>query len=194
MTDASTSRARGSDVRIRLLSAARSLLDNGGTDSVTIRESARRAGVSHAAPANHFTDRRALLTALAAEDYRELASQVERATGGLVAGSASRAKRLAETVLAYAENFPHRYRLLWRAEQLDLDDQQLADAMERLYSLLLAATGSEDSTSSSTTRSMALWSLIHGYASLRIEHFLDHRTDEETGQPRLDAMIDQLFT
>lgn len=161
---------------------------------MTIRESARRAGVSHAAPANHFTDRRALLTALAAEDYRELASQVEGSTAAFEAGSSSRAKRLAETVLAYAENFPHRYRLLWRAEQLDLEDQQLVDAMERLYSLLLAATGSEDSPSPSTTRSMALWSLIHGYVSLRIEHFLDRRTDEETGQPRLDAMIDQLIT
>ena len=44
-----------------------------GADGISLRELAREAGVSHAAPAHHFTDRRGLFTALAAEGWRLLA-------------------------------------------------------------------------------------------------------------------------
>ncbi|PRC56217.1 TetR family transcriptional regulator, partial [Mycobacterium sp. ITM-2017-0098] len=44
-----------------------------GADGVSLRELARAAGVSHAAPAHHFTDRRGLFTALAAQGWRMLA-------------------------------------------------------------------------------------------------------------------------
>ncbi len=51
------------DLRRALLAAALALLDEGGVEAVTIRAVARRTGVTHAAPANHFRGREARRTA-----------------------------------------------------------------------------------------------------------------------------------
>jgi AcrR family transcriptional regulator len=52
------------DLRQALLDAAVATLDEVGADRLSLREVARRAGVSHAAPAHHFTDKAGLLTAV----------------------------------------------------------------------------------------------------------------------------------
>src|SRR5215472_6922071 len=57
------------DLRQALLDAAVATLDEAGADGLSLREVARRAGVSHAAPAHHFTDKAGLLTAIATEGF-----------------------------------------------------------------------------------------------------------------------------
>ena len=57
------------DLRQALLDAAVATLDEAGADRLSLREVARRAGVSHAAPAHHFTDKAGLLTAIATEGF-----------------------------------------------------------------------------------------------------------------------------
>ncbi|QIG55220.1 TetR/AcrR family transcriptional regulator [Altererythrobacter sp. BO-6] len=190
-----SSRRRNGDGAARLLAAARDLLDTHGADHVTIRETARRAGVSHAAPANHFADRRALLSALAAQDFEEMAQLVEAATDGLPPASLPRARAMADAVLKYALRHPHRYRLLWRADQLDITSAPLNEAMERLYANLLVTIGDDPDSEiePSTSRSLALWSLVHGYVSLTIDNLFSLQADERTGAPRLHAMIELLF-
>ena len=53
------------DLKVALLAAARSIVEEQGADAFTLREAARRAGVSHGAPAHHFGDKTGLLTQLA---------------------------------------------------------------------------------------------------------------------------------
>ena len=60
------------NLRTALLNAARELAAENTIDSITLREVARRAGVSHAAPYHHFADKRALLRALAIDAFTEL--------------------------------------------------------------------------------------------------------------------------
>jgi AcrR family transcriptional regulator len=57
------------------------MLVNEGAESVTLRELARRANVSHAAPRRHFADREALLAAIAAQGFDELARALQAAAG-----------------------------------------------------------------------------------------------------------------
>ena len=59
-------------LRTALLDATESLLDESGLEGFTLRECARRAGVSHGAPAHHFGDLRGLLTAFAAQSFDQL--------------------------------------------------------------------------------------------------------------------------
>lgn len=66
-------------LRKTLIEEGRRLLLEGGPQAVTLRELARRAGVSHGAPQRHFQDRDALLDAIAAEGFEELADQLEAA-------------------------------------------------------------------------------------------------------------------
>src|SRR6195256_5650444 len=69
------------DLKAALLAKAAALVAERGADGVSLRELARNAGVSHAAPAHHFTDRRGLFTALAAEGFSLLAEALLRARG-----------------------------------------------------------------------------------------------------------------
>ncbi|NUT73346.1 TetR/AcrR family transcriptional regulator [Pseudarthrobacter sp. C4D7] len=62
-----------------LLEEGRLLLAERGVAAVTLRELARRAGVSHAAPLRHFSDREALLDAIAAKGFDELTAALESA-------------------------------------------------------------------------------------------------------------------
>ena len=64
------------DLRRALLDEAVASLRESGTAALSLRDLARRAGVSHAAPAHHFGDKRGLLTAVAAEGYRRLAGSL----------------------------------------------------------------------------------------------------------------------
>src|ERR1700739_1489850 len=57
------------DLRAVILSEAARLVAERGPDGVSLRELARSAGVSHAAPAHHFTDRRGVFTALAGQGF-----------------------------------------------------------------------------------------------------------------------------
>ena len=75
------------DLRRAVLTAAVEAIDESGPAGISLRDLARRAGVSHAAPAHHFGDKAGLLTALAVEGYDMLADAViaaHRRTGDLV--------------------------------------------------------------------------------------------------------------
>src|SRR5437016_14215729 len=67
------------DLRGASLRAARELLEENGGADLSLRAVARRAGVSPAAPYRHFADRDALVSAIAAEGYRELAEYLAAA-------------------------------------------------------------------------------------------------------------------
>jgi AcrR family transcriptional regulator len=64
------------NLRAELLSAAERTLRDEGADRISLRDLARQAGVSHAAPSRHFPDRRALLCALAADGFARLGHAV----------------------------------------------------------------------------------------------------------------------
>ena len=70
------------DLRQALLDAAVATLDEVGADRLSLREVARRAGVSHAAPAHHFTDKAGLLTAVATEGFGMLVTYLADAQPG----------------------------------------------------------------------------------------------------------------
>jgi AcrR family transcriptional regulator len=65
------------ELRGALLGVAAKILENEGSDAISLRELARRVGVSHAAPYRHFADRQALLAALAEEGFVNLAGELE---------------------------------------------------------------------------------------------------------------------
>ena len=67
------------DLRRVLVDAALQLAEQGGAAAVSVREAARRAGVSPGAPFRHFESRDALLTAVAEEAQRRFRAEIETA-------------------------------------------------------------------------------------------------------------------
>jgi AcrR family transcriptional regulator len=92
------------DLKRALLDAAVTLIDIRGRDALTLREAARRAGVSEAAPYRHFANLDELLGAVALEGYEMLIADLE------IAGTA---RGLREAYLAFAGDFPGRYQLMF---------------------------------------------------------------------------------
>ena len=110
-----------------------------GINGFTLREVARRAGVSHAAPYHHFADRGALVRAIVAESYTELA--VRARVVSRVRRSSIRWQRLqamGEGYVGFALANPDRYRLMFRTElagddpEPDEVDRAGADAFRAL--------------------------------------------------------------
>jgi AcrR family transcriptional regulator len=106
------------DLRRALLDAARAVLREAGPEGCSLREVARRAGVSHAAPYHHFDSREALLGALASEGYAALDEAMAAAQA---AAPQDPAAQLAAAGMGYfllARRQPALFRLMTRPEHL----------------------------------------------------------------------------
>jgi len=155
--------ATGDDLRRTLLRAARAELAEGGRAAVSLRAVARRAGVSHAAPAYAFGDRAGLLTAVAAQGYRELAAVMdEPATSGGAADLAELGRRY----VAFAEREPALYELMFRPGELRQDDADLASARAASLRALTRRTRPDGAEGPPGEVTLISWALAHGVASL----------------------------
>ena len=163
----------GGDLRRDLLDTALELIDQEGPSAVSLRSLARRLGVSHAAPANHFPDKAALFTAIAVEGFGLLARAMNDGAGQLgpeaTAGQRFRAAGQAYTGFALAH--PAHFAVMWQRDLLHQDDPELAAAGDTTFELLLGSVReiqSEGWAAGSDPQAVAYlaWSVVHGLAAL----------------------------
>lgn len=152
------------DLRQALVQAAGELLEKHGLAALSLREAARRAGVSHNAPYRHFPDREALLAAVAAQGYARL--------GETLRDAARRGERdMGEAYVRFALARPHLYRLMFGGMLQIADHPELRQHALRAYEGLtdaFSAVGGERRAEVAA----AAWSLVHGLASLLLaDHF-----------------------
>jgi AcrR family transcriptional regulator len=138
------------DLRAAILEAAGRMIEKEGLKGLSVREAARRAGVSHNAPYRHFPDREALLAALAAEGFRELGKVLENRSG----------RELAEAYVRFALEHPQRFRLMFASGRAHPD-------LRGQFGTAFAGLGAGASVAAA-----AAWSLVHGLAQLLLDgHF-----------------------
>lgn len=159
------------DLRSELLSAAVDIIRERGGQGLSLRECARRAGVSHAAPYRHFASKDALLVALACQGFRWLADAGKAAMETL---SDPRAQLDAYGVayVQFALKHPEHHRLMF-ASELDksaASEEDLA-ASGAAFELLHATAAKVDGTSEeeSLGAAFAFWSLVHGLSMLILD-------------------------
>lgn len=160
-------------LRDALVQATESLLDEQGAEAFSLREVARRAGVSPAAPAHHFGDAAGLLTAVAEGGFAELTRALAAADGSSAdAIAALRAQGVAYVRFAMAH--PGRFRLMFRQGKLR-DEPGLHAQADAAFAVLVRgvcrAFGVADPALLQPAHWQALtglWSLVHGYAHLAI--------------------------
>lgn len=159
-------------LRPALLAAAEELIAERGVDGFSLRETARRAGVSPAAPAHHFGDMRGLLTALAAEAFRRFADALAAADaeGG---DRVTRIRAQGTAYVRFALENRALFDVMWRKALLDRDDPELLAAGDRAFRLLDQAVRGEavETTvyDASLAPSIAAWSIVHGFARLALD-------------------------
>ena len=194
MPKPSSTRLHQASLKTSLIERAFAILDQLGPNGVTIRAVARASGVSHAAPANHFADRRQLQTEMAILILDQLLSDVERRSSV----EPDRARAYLLSLFEYSQSWPHRYDLLWRKDLVNWEDPQLAANLEEAYqdfiqSLIRRSPRVNSGGEDIETLGTALWAMVHGYAQLRSTRIFEARTDKATGERRIDAMLSLLL-
>ena len=104
------------DLRRALLAAARQLVAEHGVESFTLRQVARLAGVSHAAPYHHFADKAALVAALAEESFADLAGALRAARADTVGEPLERLQAMGLAYVRFAVSHPAEFRFMFRPE------------------------------------------------------------------------------
>ena len=162
------------DLRAALLKAAGQIIREVGVEALSLRACARRAGVSHGAPAHHFGSLAGLLTEFASEGFEGLAAAMRLAV------SHTPVDELRGAGLGYirfAMNAPEQFRLMWRTELLSQDSTQLQKARkgardclnDALITAYKKANGRMPSETTIAVRSNLAWCCVHGYACLWVE-------------------------
>ncbi len=163
------------DLRRELLDRASAIAAQDGPSAIALRELARRAGVSHAAPAHHFGDRRGLLTALAVEGFALLGQRLEDVLAG---GGSFVDQGVAYVVFAVAH--PGHFATMWRFDLLEEGSAALGREAARARAALDAgARGHARPGADPQAVATAGWSFAHGLATLLNAGLVDPGPDIE---------------
>lgn len=161
-------------LRQRILDASVSLIEKEGLVALSLREVARRAGVSHQAPYHHFPDREAILAAIAEEGFTELKARIERSQRA-ARTPGERMAACGEQYVRFACEHPAHFRVMFRPELVDVGrfaslECQADGAFAQLVRLVdgVIADGLADPAERDAVVSFA-WSLSHGLASLLLD-------------------------
>lgn len=161
------------DLKAALIQAADQILSEHGPEGFSLREAARRAGVSAAAPAHHFGSAAGLLSEVALFGFEELARHlhVDPAAGTPV----QRLRAQGIGYVRFALTYPGRFQLMFRHDLLSHDHIALQTAGERTLMQLEETIRAMRSIpqgrpmdAPARAELLAAWSVVHGFAHLAL--------------------------
>jgi AcrR family transcriptional regulator len=161
------------NLRNEILDAALEEIDERGPVALSLRELARRAGVSHAAPAHHFGDKAGLLTAIAAQGFELLGDALRRAHDSgefLDVGLA---------YIGFAVDHPAHFEVMFRLELYRPDDPDVVAARAQTNALLYGPAAQAYPDADPLPVGIAAWAFVHGFASLWLTGNLQHRLGDD---------------
>ncbi len=190
------------DLRRVLIDAALQLVGEGGPDAVSVREAARRAGVSPGAPFRHFPSRDALMNAVAEEAQRRFRAEIEAALAEAPAGDPlGRFRCLGLAYLRWAMKNPTHFEIISsrrffdhdKAAGVSQDNAELIDLTERT----LAEAFAQGQLRSADLKQVQIAgrALVYGFARMNIDgHFprwgVAGADAERTAEGILDLFIE----
>jgi AcrR family transcriptional regulator len=183
------------DLRRTLLDAALAIVAKEGPGALSLRELARKAGVSHAAPYRHFESREALLAALATEGFLGLGAEMARTAAGET-DPLLRFRALGVAYVCYAVQHPGHFRVMFGGALEHRDDGSplTAAGAPTLQALIdvIAAAQQSGQLRAGDPRQLALpaWSMVHGLAMLLVDDQLGALLDRVYAEKAAHAVID----
>lgn len=186
------------DLKTQVLEASVQLIAEQGLSGLSMREVARRAGVSHQAPYHYFDDKESIVAALVARGFTQLADRMEataRAKGSIT-------QRLAKTgreYVTFALEQPVYFRLMFRPELAKLD--RFPDAVEaggRAFAVLQGlieekCAGQRVPAARREAMVSMHWGMVHGLSSLLLDGALGQRFASPQERERHIAQVLELF-
>ena len=186
------------DLRRVLIDAALQLVGEGGPDAVSVREAARRAGVSAGAPFRHFPSRDALMTAVAEEAQRRFRAEIEAALSEAPASDPlAKFRCLGLAYLRWAMRNPTHFEIISsrrffdhdRAANVSRDNTELIDMTER--ALAEAFARGQLRASDLKQVQIAGRALVYGFARMQIDgHFARWGIPADGAERMAQAVVD----
>ncbi|MET7345480.1 TetR/AcrR family transcriptional regulator [Streptomyces sp. NPDC005547] len=177
------------DLHAACLRAARELLEEDGSAALSMRAVARRAGVSPTAPYRHFPDREALVSAVAAEGYRELAERL--ATAHPAPASPGELADVAVAYVRFALDHPALFRAMF-AEPCDPDSEERVAATEAIAEYVRSIVRRAFPDVDPEALWTSAWALVHGLAFLHLDGKLNTAAPEAV-RDQVRAAVFALF-
>ncbi|MEY9995793.1 AcrR family transcriptional regulator [Streptomyces sp. V4I8] len=156
-------------LRARLIDVGVDLVAHEGVQALTLREIARRAGVSHGAPRRYFPTHLELLSAIARRGFEELGRRATMATVAAEGGAASpraQVAALAGIYLEFALGNRGMYELMFRHDLLESGHLGLRDTSLPLFGRMVDLVGRVRPDADARLLAGALWANLHGIAQL----------------------------
>jgi AcrR family transcriptional regulator len=180
------------DLKRAVIEAALTEIAEVGPSSLSLRSVARRAGVSHAAPAHHFGDKAGLLTAVAAEGYSLLAETTAAAWEARNA-----VPDVGQAYVRFAVAHRAHFEVMFRPELYRSEDAAVTAARDRAAGTLFASVTAGLDTSDPEAvwgGVVAVWSLVHGFSALWLNHnfYAEVGTDPERAMASAVAALGRL--
>lgn len=187
------------DLKNALIEAGIEILAEKGVGGLSLREAARKAGVSHAAPYAHFADKQALLAAIATDGHQKLYTRI---AGVLEQYAGDPLRQLVEMAWSYTafglEEADH-FRIMFAGVvEKERDYPALVEMTARNFGLVrqlvercqaagILAPGDPD------LATVGVWGLVHGFVSLLLEGQISHSvTDRFSPRVLLVAALGQI--
>lgn len=180
------------DLRHTLIEVGEQLLGERGLEGFTLRECARRAGVSPSAPSHHFGNVAGLFTAIATAGFDGLTAAQEAALAEAGADPKARLRSIGMAYIRHAVDRPARFRVMFDRVPIDWSDPGLVAAAKQALGVLIGeihrARGGIGTEADRDAGVALAWAAVHGFAQLLIDGRL------AAAAPTLDpaALIDDL--
>ncbi|MEY2966057.1 MAG: TetR/AcrR family transcriptional regulator [Ilumatobacteraceae bacterium] len=167
------------DVRDTVLDAALQIISTDGPDAVSMREVARRSGVSHQAPYHHFGDRAGIFAAITEAGFEMLADKF----AAVLTTDRAPARRCFEAYVSMAVENPAHFRVMFRRDICGLESHDSAraagdSAYAELLKMVERTIGRPAGERESVTWATLMWSSAHGLATLLVDGPLEAKLPE----------------
>jgi AcrR family transcriptional regulator len=182
------------DLRRDLLDQALALVEEKGPAALTLREAARRAGVTEAAPYRHFRSKDALVAALAAEGFQALFERTERALARAGPSPRARLGALGAAYVRLARDRPAHFHVMFGREIAGSHGfREVRESAQACFAALLREVTAAQRAGVLRGRdprppALALWSALHGLASLLVDGLLARQGLAAPGPRGADAL------
>ena len=177
-------------LRARLIDVGVDLVAREGVQALTLREIARRAGVSHGAPRRYFPTHLELLSAIAGRGFEELGRRATAAVEDGTASERAQVSALGRVYLEFALGNRGMYELMFRHDLLESGHLGRRDTSLPLFGRLVDLVGQVRPDVDARLVAGALWANLHGIAQLWCWGSLQLAAGADDFAPLLRSAVD----
>jgi AcrR family transcriptional regulator len=179
------------DLRQEMIAAAAAALAEAGAEHVSLRDVARRVGVSHAAPAHHFGDKAGMLTAVAVQGFELFTGYLSAAAHG-TGTPLDALPANGRAYMEFSDLYPGHFEVMFHPALLNTGDPAYQSAGDKAFQLLhdLVAACQQHGwhpDADTTALTASTWALFHGLALLRGQGSLTPHLPDTSPEALIDA-------